>query len=281
MSDNVCNVTFDFSYFDADQALIDYYSPEFSTKYAAYQKDRTQRYQDLEPPFSFAIKCNTEILNYAMPPFAGVLRNLYDISDYEDLKLTKTELENYALLVMKLGIDKDGNWLMDYQKAVEFWQNLDQVMPEEIGSVLSPMDIEKISFDRAGGTNDTDKVSDSENHLWSAAGVSSLLFNNTKASSAALLLSIKSDQAITFSIVQSIELALNRIFKIRPLENRLEFLFSILARTIAKKWQSNILMQPDTDFQQYQCTVRQLECCHAKLKVLLSWSRMLLVFMIN
>ena len=79
------------------------------------QKDRTQRYQDLEPPFSFAIKCNTEILNYAMPPFAGVLRNLYDISDYEDLKLTKTELENYALLVMKLGIDKDGNWLMDYQ----------------------------------------------------------------------------------------------------------------------------------------------------------------------
>jgi len=213
MSDNVCNVTFDFSYFDADQALIDYYSPEFSTKYAAYQKDRTQRYQDLEPPFSFAIKCNTEILNYAMPPFAGVLRNLYDISDYEDLKLTKTELENYALLVMKLGIDKDGNWLMDYQKAVEFWQNLDQVMPEEIGSVLSPMDIEKISFDRAGGTNDTDKVSDSENHLWSAAGVSSLLFNNTKASSAALLLSIKSDQAITFSIVQSIELALNRIFQ--------------------------------------------------------------------
>ena len=102
MSDNVCNVTFDFSYFDADQALIDYYSPEFSTNYAAYQKDRTPRYQDLEPPFSFAIKCNTEILHYAMPPFAGVLRNLYDISDYEDLKLTKTELENYALLVLSL-----------------------------------------------------------------------------------------------------------------------------------------------------------------------------------
>ena len=56
---------------------------------------------------------------------------------------------------------------------------------------------------------------------------------------------------------------------------------TLLARTIAKKWQSNILMQPDTGFQQYQCTVRQLECCHAKLKVLLSWSRMLLVFMIN
>lgn len=215
-----------------------------------------------------------------MPPFAGVLRNLYDISDYEDLKLTKTELENYALLVMKLGIDKDGNWLMDYQKAVEFWQNLDQVMPEEIGSVLSPMDIEKISFDRAGGTNDTDKVSDSENHLWSAAGVSSLLFNNTKASSAALLLSIKSDQAITFSIVQSIELALNRIFQNQAVGKSFRILFSILAVQSPRR-QSNILMQPDTDFQQYQCTVRQLECCHAKLKVLLSWSRMLLVFMIN
>lgn len=213
ISSNVFNVTFDFSYFDADSKLLDYYPAEFAQKYSAYQKNRSLKYQELEPPNSFAIKCNRDILNYALPPFAGVLRNLYDISDYEDLKLTKTELENYALLVMKLGMDNEGRWNMDYDKAVEFWQNLDQVMPEAVGSVLSPMDIEKISFDHSGGTSDTDKISESENHLWSAAGVSSLLFNNTKASSSALLLSIKSDQAITYAIVQSIEAAVNRIFQ--------------------------------------------------------------------
>lgn len=213
MSNNVFNVTFDFSYFDSDNKLLSYYPEEFTQKYLVYQKNRSMKYQELDPPNSFAIKCNRDILNYAMPPFAGVLRNLYDISDYEDLKLTKTELENYALLVMKLGMDNEGRWSMDYNKAVEFWQNLDQVMPDAVGSVLSPMDIEKISFDHSGGTTDTDKISESENHLWSAAGVSSLLFNNTKASSSALLLSIKSDQAITYSLVQSIEASVNRIFQ--------------------------------------------------------------------
>jgi hypothetical protein len=46
--------------------------------------------------------------------------------------------------------------------------------------------------------------------LFSAAGVSSLLFNNTKASANALTLSIKADQAITFGIVKSIEDMVNR-----------------------------------------------------------------------
>ena len=118
---------------------------------------------------------------------------------------------------MKLSVDSEGNWIMDYKKAVEFWQNLDHVMPEEVGSVLSPLPIEKISFDKSGGTSDSDKISEAENHLWSAAGVSSLLFNNEKASSAALLLSIKSDQSITYSIVQSIECALNRILQSQSL----------------------------------------------------------------
>lgn len=212
LTDNVFNVTFDFSYFDSDTTLLQYYPEEFTTKYNIYQGNRTLRYQDLDPPFSFAVKANKEILDYSLPPFAGILRNLYDLSDYEDLKLTKTELENYALLVMKLGIDANGNWQMDYNKAVEFWQNLDGVLPEEVGSVLSPMAIDKISFDKSGGTGDVDNISEAENHLWSAAGVSSLLFNNTKASSSALMLSIKSDQSMTYSIVLSIEAALNRIF---------------------------------------------------------------------
>lgn len=217
LSSNVFNVTFDFSYFDSDETLLQYYPTEFTTKYNAYKKNRNLKYQDLDPPFSFAIKANKEIVNYSLPPFAGILRNLYDIADYEDLKLTKTELENYALLVMKLSVDSEGNWIMDYKKAVEFWQNLDHVMPEEVGSVLSPLPIEKISFDKSGGTSDSDKISEAENHLWSAAGVSSLLFNNEKASSAALLLSIKSDQSITYSIVQSIECALNRILQSQSL----------------------------------------------------------------
>ena len=42
------------------------------------------------------------------------------------------------------------------------------------------MDIEKISFEKSN-TGDTNNIADAENNLFTAAGVSSLLFNNPKA----------------------------------------------------------------------------------------------------
>ena len=110
---------------------------------------------------------------------------------------------------MKLGINSDGEWEMDFNKAKEFWQNLDRVLPEEIGSVLTPMPIEKISFEKSN-TGDSDTINDAEQHLYSASGVSALLFNNNKASANALTLSIKVDQAMTYGIVKSIETVINR-----------------------------------------------------------------------
>lgn len=209
---NVLNVTFDFSYFDSHGAMLEYYPPEFKTKYAIYQKNRTSRWIELDSPTSFAIKCNNDVLDYAMPPFAGILREVYELEDYKQLKLTKTALENYAMLDMRLPMDAEGNWLLDYDKAKEFWQNLDAVLPEEVGSVLTPMPLNKISFERSN-TGDTNTVADAEQNLFSAAGVSSLLFNNPKASANALALSVKADQAITYGIVKSIEDMVNRFIQ--------------------------------------------------------------------
>lgn len=209
---NVPNVTFDFSYFDAHGNLLDYYPNEFKTKYNVYKKNRMSRWIELDSPTSFAIKCNADILDYAIPPFAGILREIYELEDYRQLKLTKTALENYAMLAMKLPMSDDGSWGIDLDKAKEFWRNLDAVLPEEVGSVLTPMPIDKISFERTH-TGDTDTISSAEQNLFTAAGVSSLLFNNEKASANALLLSIKADQSITYGIVKGIEDAVNRIIQ--------------------------------------------------------------------
>ena len=150
-----------------------------------------------------------------MPPFAGILREVYELEDYRQLKLTKTALENYAMIAMKIPMTQDGNWGIDLDKAREFWSNLSAVLPEEFGSVLTPMDLEKISFERTH-TGDTDTVSNAEQNLFTAAGVSSLLFNNPKASANALLLSIKADQSMTYGIVKSIGDAINRIIQAQP-----------------------------------------------------------------
>lgn len=209
---NVMNVTFDFSYFDSRSKLLEYYPTEFQTKYKIYESNKTNRWIELDSPTSFAIKCNNDIADYAVPPFAGILREIYDIEDYRQLKMTKTALENYAMIVMTLPTDDDGSWKIDLDKAKDFWRNLDAVLPEEVGSVLTPMEINKIGFERSN-TSDTDTIAEAEQNLFTAAGVSSLLFNNEKASANALSLSIKADQAITYGIVKSIEDAVNRFIQ--------------------------------------------------------------------
>lgn len=209
---SVLNVTFDFSYFDGHAQYLEFYPTEFQAKYKVYQSNRRMRWQELDSPTSFAIKCNNDILDYPLPPFAGILREVYDLEDYKQLKLTKTTLENYAMLVMTIGLNENGEWQIDLDKAKEFWRNLDSVLPDEIGSVLTPMPIDKISFEKSH-TGDTDTIADAEQNLFSAAGVSSLLFNNDKASANALVLSIKADQSITFGIVKSIEDAINRFIQ--------------------------------------------------------------------
>lgn len=209
---NVLNVTFDFSYFDTYSSLLDYYPQEFTTKYNTYKANRMTKWIELDSPTSFAVKVNNDVLDYALPPFAGLLRELYDIEDYKQLKTTSTALENYAMLAMTLPMEDDGSWGIDLDKAKEFWKNLDSVLPDEVGSVLTPMPINKISFEKTN-TGDTDTVSDAEQHMFTAAGVSSLLFNNEKASANALLLSIKNDQQITYGIVKSLQDVVNRFIQ--------------------------------------------------------------------
>ena len=78
---NVLNVSFDFSYFDSNKTMLDFYPPEFKTKYAVYQKNRMNRWIELDSPTSFAVKANNDILAYSIPPFVGILRELYDLED--------------------------------------------------------------------------------------------------------------------------------------------------------------------------------------------------------
>ena len=208
---NVMNVTFNFSYFASREALLEYYPDEFRRKYEQYKENRLTPWIELDAPYSFAIKVNNDILDYAVPPFVGILRELFDLEDYKGLKLAKTALENYAMLAMKIPLE-DGEWGIDLDKAEEFWRNLDAVLPEEIGSVLTPMDIDKISFEKSN-VGDTTTIADAQENVFTAAGVSSLLFNNPKASANALLLSIKADQELTYGIVKSIQEAINRILQ--------------------------------------------------------------------
>lgn len=86
------------------------------------------------------------------------------------------------------------------------------MLPASVGSVLSPMSVDKITFDQTTSPEST-AVSEAIEAFYSSAGVSSLMFNSDKASSNALLLSIKADQDITYGIVLGIQDMVNRFLQ--------------------------------------------------------------------
>ncbi len=177
---SVCNVSFDFSYFDTHLNCLQNYPPEFKAKYERYRQDMThKRWIELDAPLSFAVKCNCDILDYAIPPFAGILPEIFDIENYKQIKMDGAALENYAMLAMYIPYE-NGEFGIDYKKARGIWENLDSVLPEQVGSVLTPMELEKFSFEKTHNS-DEDTVTEAEQSLFTAAGVSSLLFNNAKA----------------------------------------------------------------------------------------------------
>lgn len=100
IEDNVLNVSFDFSYFRSYPANLSLYPPEFQTKFSLYEKDVAKmRWQELDAPSSFAIKSNKDILNYSMPPFAGILREIYDL---EDLIYRSAYWKRYAITIPRI-----------------------------------------------------------------------------------------------------------------------------------------------------------------------------------
>ena len=48
----------------------------------AFSKDKAKKWIELDSPNAFAVKCNTDFPTFPVPPFAGILRDIYDIEDY-------------------------------------------------------------------------------------------------------------------------------------------------------------------------------------------------------
>nr|DAH59222.1 MAG TPA: portal protein [Caudoviricetes sp.] len=236
---NCWNVAYDFSYFDTYNNELELYPKEFQTKYSQYQKDTTQKWIELDAPYSFAIKVNSDLL-YPLPPFVGILRAIYDLEDYKNLSLSRTELDNYCLLAMKIGLNSQGEWTLDFGKAKEFWQNLEHVLPSNVGSILTPMDIEAFTFDESG-TNQNDKVAAAEQHLWDAAGVSSLIFSGSSTSSRALEISGMADESMTWGVVQSIGVAINRILQKQSFSKDFRMVFLPSGRYTRDAYQKSLI----------------------------------------
>ena len=232
IEDGVFRFSIDMAYFSGREYLLDMYGEEIKKAYRLWKGDKengikgdkNKKWHETEN--GICLKVDESDPVYSLPLFTGVLLSVLDIEDYKMLQKAKAENDNYKVLSAKMETDDDGVPKMDFEIAQKYYGQMSQNLPEGIGLLLSPFDVDDFSF-QSSSSADRNAVTDAESQFWEAAGVSSLLFGSTKAtSSASLVLSVKPDEALAFSILQQFERFFNRKIKKMNLANEFKLVFS-------------------------------------------------------
>lgn len=215
IEDGVYNFAFDFSYFDKteNKNKLDSYPDEFNEKYRQF-KTTKNKWIELDSKNTVCIKVNEEI-EYPIPPFNIVFESIFDLDEYKRLKKAKVKMDNYMILTQKIPIDeKSGDpnkFLIDLETAMMFHNKASDSLPDSVGLVTSPMDIEGIKLERY--QKEKDSVAEAERDFYNSSGVSQLLFNSDKVSSSGSQKSAQTDEQILFAVLRQIERWVNRKLK--------------------------------------------------------------------
>ena len=211
----VFRFAFDFSYFRSHEAYLEYWDSEFKSKYEAYQKDSTLRWQELEPERQICFKVNSDDPTMDYPPFASLFESIISNIDLQALKTAKDQLSAYKLLVARLkpltGSDEPDNFEVDPATALQYYNKFAAALPECVNACLSPIPIEPIEFKDLNTTDDTDMISSSLSNLFKRIG--GVILDNDKTGSTIYEAQIIADMEIAHStLVPQINRYLNLYF---------------------------------------------------------------------
>lgn len=208
---NLYHVAYDFSFFNGSNSFyLDIWDKEYKKKFDAYGKDTSLRWQELDTARAFKIDISDQDL--IIPVFAGLFEPLIDLIDLQSLIAVKDALEIYKLLVMRIPMLNSSNpddMALSLELARKFYNKAMEDLPEEIGLILSPMQIDSISFDK-NATSDTNAIADSYANIMEQTGISQIFDSNRLTGAKSVTMSMLSDALMaTKGIMQQVEAFVN------------------------------------------------------------------------
>ena len=231
--DGTFNYAFDFSFFSGSNSVyLEYWDKEFTTKYNAYQADNSLRWQELDPNRAVCFKVNSDQMDRVIPPFAAILEDVIDVTDLRSITSVKDELSAYKLLVAKietLSSTKEVNdFSVDLDTCIRFYNKINQLLPDGLGIVLSPMPIDYIDL-KTDASEETNRIAESMSNLFANAGTPILdnsIINNNTGIKASLLADTLLAQK---SLLPQIEAWVNRMLDVMIPNNgiRIEYMSDV------------------------------------------------------
>lgn len=195
-----------------DQCFIDGYNQ--------YKEiGRSAQWFRLTPEKTCTIVSGTDDEFYMpLPYFVPLFVSLLQLIDTEAILASKTELQNYKLLLGKIPLMKDSNDIDDFAISLEmvnqFQAIIENSVPDLVGVGVAPYDFEVINFDKSTNNDDTDTLNQYINNLFSNAGVNKLVVSSGSSTNASgIKYSIANDTGNMFIYVRRLESWLNYYIK--------------------------------------------------------------------
>jgi hypothetical protein len=225
MEDGVYTFQFNNAYFDKYKTALPNFDPDFKTNYDAFKKSGKElQWSALPASKTICMKVNEEVI-YPIPPFVSLLSALADIEDYKALSKASTETNNYKALSMVVQTNAEGKPTLAWEKNVEYYQQVASVVPDNIGVILTPMEITALDFQKQGIATDSTMVTNAEAAFWSEACTNSQLFGGVTTSSAALGLSAQTDEVVMFNFLRQFERWVNARLKLMSGQFKFQAIF--------------------------------------------------------
>lgn len=217
----------DLLYFSRNEKLLYRYDEDIINAYRLYKRNKKGN-RFYEPKNGICIKADPTDEVHSLPIFVGLIASIYDIEEYSVIQKIKSKNDIYKAVVMKMETDEYGIPKLSQDAADIYYEQASNNIADDVGLIMSPFEVDSISFS-TNATSDTNAVTDAENEFWYKAGVSPLIFGSQKATSqGSLILSVKPDEALAFSLLKQFE----RFFNMRLKEENLPFKISFLMQSI-------------------------------------------------
>lgn len=239
---NINVLEFDMNYFSniRDEVLRDKafeeLPREFKKAYSAFEKDRNaNRWFMVPPEYGVAFYYQDQY----RPFFISMVPAIADLREYKGLekKLDSQELER--LLVQKIPIDKEGNFLLDTTEATELHEGvcnmLSQNQTTDILTTFAEMTLLKVGDKAQSNRDNLEKI---ERSVYNEAGTSRLLFASDSAS--AIKLSVANDMSFVLDLVEQYVNWLSYHVNIRYAEPK-KFVYDVVMLPISNYNRDEIL----------------------------------------
>ena len=192
----------DMSYYKKYEYLIEYLGEPFTSMYNAYGGDNAKKWQPMPDEYALCTKYRLESWETVCPPYSGLFMDLIGLLNLADVQAVADEQQIYKLITATIPLlknsDTPDDWAVDVSTALDYYKRLEASLPPYIGSIVTPIPLDTISFSD-DQVSDTTKIQKATKEVLNTSGGAQILNSSTISGAEAFRAATRADTELAIS----------------------------------------------------------------------------------